>query len=238
MSLSSAVSVVQRASPSRRRLFTRSALAVGTLGMLLAPPRTADAQTSSEQEARTAPRQRSGWELRIPSGGLVPAGAQRGVLKDAHLSAVQLSYAFRPSLAVTGTAGWARSRDLVSANDPKLDVFTYDLGVEARGPELFTGRAVAFSPFAGAGAGARSYNHRNVDIDATHNVAAYGTVGGELGMGRFGVRLEVRDYVTGFKPLSGEGTARARRRGPDGWRAVQQARRAAGLGNRARPCPR
>ena len=211
MSFSSAGPVAQRASRASRRVLTRSALiAGGTLGMLLASARTADAQTSPEQEARTAPQQRTGWEFRIPSGGLIPTGAQRGVLKDAHLSAVQVSYAVRPSLALTGTAGWARSRDLASANDPKLDVFTYDLGAEARGPELFTGRAVTFSPFAGAGAGARSYNHRKLDIDATHNLAAYGAVGGELGMGRVGVRLEVRDYVAGFKPPSGVGTARTR----------------------------
>ena len=35
--------------------------------------------------------------------------------------------------------------------------------------------------------------------DATHNLAGYATVGGELGMGRVGLRLEVRDYVTGFE---------------------------------------
>jgi hypothetical protein len=69
---------------------------------------------------------------------------------------------------------------------------------------------VTFTPFAGVGAGARSYNYRNLDVDATHNVAGYGTVGGELGMGRVGLRLEVRDYVTGFKPLVGGGTADTR----------------------------
>jgi hypothetical protein len=146
----------------------------------------------------------------VPSGGLLPTGAQRGAIKDAHLSALQVSYALRPSLAVTSTVGWARSRDLASANDPKLDVFTYDLGVEARGRERFSGRAVTFSPFAGAGAGARSYNHRKLDVDATHNVAAYGAVGGELGIGRVGLRLEVRDYVAGFKPLTGPGAASTR----------------------------
>jgi hypothetical protein len=35
-------------------------------------------------------------------------------------------------------------------------------------------------------------------------------VGGELGVGRVGVRLEVRDYVTGFKPLAGIGTSATR----------------------------
>ena len=58
--------------------------------------------------------------------------------------------------------------------------------------------------------GARSYNYRNLDVDATHNVAAYAATGGEVNAGRVGVRLEVRDYVAGFKPLTGAGTASTR----------------------------
>jgi hypothetical protein len=172
------------------------------LGSLFAPLRTSAAQTS--------PGTRGPWEFRVPSGGLLPTGAQRDALKDAHLTGAQVSYAIHPAFALTATLGWARSRDLVSANDPKLDVFTYDLGAEARTPEWFVGRAVTFSPFVGAGAGARSYKHRKLDVDATHNVAGYGAVGGELGMGRIGVRLEARDYLTGFKPLVGSGGASTR----------------------------
>ena len=79
---------------------------------------------------------------------------------------------------------------------------------EARAPRWISGNGVAFTPFAGAGAGGRSYNYRNLDVDATHNLAAYGSVGGELGVGRVHVRLEARDYVAGFKPLSGGGASR------------------------------
>jgi hypothetical protein len=32
-----------------------------------------------------------------------------------------------------------------------------------------------------------------------------GDFGGELGVGRVGLRVEVRNYVTGFKPLVGVG---------------------------------
>jgi hypothetical protein len=49
-----------------------------------------------------------------------------------------------------------------------------------------------------------------VDVDATHTLAGYAVVGGELGMGRVGLRLEARDYVTGFRPLIGGGGARTR----------------------------
>jgi hypothetical protein len=170
--------------------------------VLLGAPRATDAQT--------VPVQPDSWEFRIPVGGLVPTGEQRASLKDAHLTAAQLSYVVRPPFAITATVAWARSRDLASVGDPRLDVFAYDLGAEARAPKWFADRAVTFRPFVGAGAGGRSYNHRTLDLDATHDIAGYGTVGGELGARRVGLRVEVRDYVTGFKPLVGSGSAKTR----------------------------
>lgn len=160
--------------------------------------------------AQTSPTRASAWELRFTSGAFVPTGEQRNSLKDGQMSAAQLSWVVRPSVAITGTFGWARSRDLASAETPKLDVFSSDVGVELRGAEWFADRAVTFSPFAGLGAGARSYNYRNLDVDATNNLAGYGAVGGELGIGRVGLRLEVRDYATGFKPLVGAGSSATR----------------------------
>jgi hypothetical protein len=177
-------------------------IAIVALGLLLSATHTADAQVP-------APRGRT-WELRVTSGAFVPTGNQRNSLEDAHVTAAQLSWVLRPSLAITGTFAWARSRDLRSVDTPKLDVFTSDLGVEARRGRWFADRAVTFSPFLGLGAGARSYNYRKLDVDATNNLAGYASAGGELGIGRVGVRLEVRDYVTGFKPLVGGGPADTR----------------------------
>lgn len=154
-----------------------------------------------------APAPARSWEFRLTSGALVPTGDQRNGLKDARADAVQVSWIVRPSLALTGTLGWARSRDLGSVDTPKLDVFTSDLGFEVRSAPWFADRAVTFSPFAGLGAGARSYNYRTREVDATYNIAGYAAAGGEIGVGRVGVRLEVRDYATGFKPLVGGGTA-------------------------------
>jgi hypothetical protein len=202
MPTSTAVSVSERVSHSVRQRLSRAALtAAATVGLLVAS-RTAAAQTPVSQA--------NAWELRVTSGAFVPTGSQRNVVKDAQVTAAQLSWLVRPSFALTGTFGWARSRDLETADTPKLDVFTYDLGGEARGVEMFAGRRVTLSPFVGAGAGARSYNYRKLDVAATHNVAAYGTVGGELGMGRVGLRLEVRDYLAGFKPLTGAGRSDVR----------------------------
>jgi hypothetical protein len=129
-------------------------------------------------------------------------GLPRGFdFKRANLTAAQLLYVVRPDLAVTATLGWARSRDNV---EQRLDVFSYDLGVEARPARWEVGSGITLSPFIGVGAGARSYNSRNSDSDATHRIAAYASVGADLAIRRVHLRLEVRDYVSGS---SGQGTS-------------------------------
>ncbi len=151
--------------------------------------------------AQTATAEKSKFEFLMSSGSLVPTGTEPNRIKRGDLSTAQLSYLVLPRVAVTTTIGWARSRDLVAIGAPKLDVFTYDLGTEVRANSWPIGRAVTLTPLAGLGAGARSYNYRSLDVDATHNLAAYGSAGGELGYRRVRLRVEVRDYVSGFKPL-------------------------------------
>jgi hypothetical protein len=168
------------------------------------------AMLAPRAESQSAAATPGKWELRIASGVFVPTGALRSSVKNAELSALQLSWSLRPSLALTGSVGWARSRDAASIDAAKLDVFTADLGVEARGTQWFAGRAVTVAPFIGAGAGAQSYNYRSLDFAATNNAGAYATMGGEIGIGRIGVRFEARDYAAGFKPLRGVGASAMR----------------------------
>ncbi|MEQ1857224.1 MAG: hypothetical protein ABL963_12165 [Longimicrobiales bacterium] len=172
-------------------------VAVATLGLTVFSANAAQGQS-------TVPQARA-WEFRVPGGAFVPTGDQRDALDDAHVTAIQVSRVLRPQLAVTGTFGWARSHDLVTVGAPKLDVFTSDIGIEARSAERSIDGPVAISLFAGLGGGIRSYNHRNLHVDASHNLAGYGSVGAELGMGRVGVRVEVRDYVSGFEHHVGVG---------------------------------
>ena len=166
--------------------------------------------TAPAARAQTAPSARNTFEVLTSSGALIPTGTERSAIKDAPLSTIQASYVMHSRFAVTAMFGWARSRDLETANTPKLDVFTYDIGAEARAPQMNASESVSFTPFAGIGAGARSYNYRKLDVDATHNLAGYASAGGELGMGRVHLRLEMRDYVAGFKPLTGLGTSTTR----------------------------
>jgi hypothetical protein len=153
----------------------------------------ASAQTSAAQTP--APEARS-WEFRVSSGAFVPTGDQRNLIKDGQVSAAQLSWVVNPSMAITGTFAWARSRDLTNADTPKIDVFTSDVGVESRPVQWFVNAPVSVSPFVGLGAGVRTYNPRSEGIGTANAAIGYASVGGELGIGRVGVRLEVRDYIS------------------------------------------
>ncbi|MEO8620757.1 MAG: hypothetical protein ABI625_06815 [bacterium] len=187
----------------------RSLLTVAALGCTVGTASTLSAQTTDSSAAPTPASQKK-WEFLMTSGAVVPTGAERSAIKRGNLSAAQLTYVARPALALTATVGWARTRDIASAGDPKLDVFTYDVGAEVRSNRWNADQAVTVRPFAGIGAGARSYNYRSLDINATHNAAAYASMGGEAGYRRVRVRIEARDYVTGYKPLVGSGTSDTR----------------------------
>jgi hypothetical protein len=150
-----------------------------------------------------------GFELRPYAGAYIPTGAQRDLLKDAVIVGAQASYRVTPQFAVTGTVGWSPSKDRITIGDETLDLYQYDIGGELRAPSWFTSGAWDFTPFAGLGVGGRTYDYRDLDVDAKTNVAGYGVLGGELGFGRTGIRVEARDYVSRFKPFDG-GDAKTR----------------------------
>ena len=175
---------------------------IGVVAMFLASTRPVEAQSPSQPPAA--------WECYVSGGWLMPTGAQRASIKRADLTAVVVSYAPRPSFAITGTFEWARSHDLAIAGEPKLDVFICDVGAEARAAQMSLGGAWMVAPFVGIGGGARSYNIPKLPVDPTYNLAAYGSVGGEFAIHRVHLRLEVRDNVSSFKPLAGGGKAATR----------------------------
>jgi hypothetical protein len=145
----------------------------------------------------------SGFEIRPYAGAFIPTGQQRDFLKDAVIVGGQASYRIVPQLALTGTLGWSPSKDRVTPGDQTLDVWQYDLGAELRAPSWLASGAWDFTPFAGLGAGGRTYNYRDLDVNSKTNFAGFGTLGGELGFGRIGLRVEGRDYVSQFKPFTG-----------------------------------
>lgn len=198
----SAPATAPRSRTTPRSLGRLALTAVGAVALLVAMSPSAIAQS--------APAQKPGLEFLVSTGGVVPTGALRDAIKSGKLTAAQLSWRVRPSLAFTATFGWARTRDIADLSSPKVDILSYDVGAELRAPQWGSGHGLTFRPFAGVGAGARSYDYRHRDQDATYNLATYGSAGGELGLGRIRLRMELRDYVTGFTSLNG-GAPSARR---------------------------
>ncbi len=164
--------------------------------------------TSGAAHAQSSITKSPGFELIVPSGTVVPTGAQEDDMKRSSLTAVQVSYGLRPDLVLTSTSGWARTSTLGQGRQGKLDLFTYDGGVEYRLPRRTADRRINFKPFAGAGIGARTHNYRDAATATTHNLATYASAGGELGVARVRVRVEVRDYLTWVTPLGSADSAR------------------------------
>jgi len=158
--------------------------------------------------AESSPSPSPHWEFVMSSGALLPTGAHREAITRGALSTAQLTRVVRPSFAVNATFGWARSRDRAFAGDSKVDVLTYDAGAELRARRMGLGRGITLRPFAGIGIGARSYDYRHIDRDTAHGLAAYGSVGGELGAGSVRLRLEARDNLAGFSLTDGPGEDR------------------------------
>jgi hypothetical protein len=177
---------------------------VATVALLLASLTTTAGVAHAQSSVATTP----GFELLIPSGTLVPTGAQVDDVKRGSLMAIQLSYGLRPDLVLTSTTGWVRTTPLGLGADATLDLFTYDAGVEYRLARRTGDRRVNVKPFTGAGVGARTHSYRHVDVASTHNPAMYASVGGEVGLSRVRVRLEVRDYLTWVTPSGTSGGTR------------------------------
>jgi hypothetical protein len=189
-----AVADTVHAQRKERAMLKPAATVVFVLTILLTTSGLAHAQST----ASTKP----GFELLVPSGTIVPTGAQEEDVKRANVTAVQISYGLRPDFVLTSTVGWARAKPLGLGPEAKLDLFTYDGGVEYRLPRRSADRRVGFKPFTGVGVGARTHSYRHVDVATRHSLATYVSTGGELGLSRVRVRLEVRDYLT-WVTLSG-----------------------------------
>jgi len=176
---------------------------VATVALVLATLLSTSELAHGQSSVPTKP----GFELLVPSGTVVSTGAPEDNVKRAAVTAVQLSYGLRPDLVLTSTIGWARTTTIGIGPEAKLDLFTYDAGVEYRLPRRSADRRINFKPFTGVGVGARSRRYRHVDVATTQNLTTYASVGGELGLARVRVRLEVRDYLTWAAPFGTSGTS-------------------------------
>jgi hypothetical protein len=145
--------------------------------------------------------------LRPFVGAYIPTADQRDFLKDAVLVGTQASWRPIDQLSVTGSFAWAPSKDKISAGNQKLDAFQYDLGLELRSAETNVG---IVSPFVAGGLGARTYSYRDLNVDSKTNFDGYGGLGFDASAGMLRIRVEGRDYVSRFQPLTGGGSTKTR----------------------------
>jgi hypothetical protein len=150
------------------------------------------------------------FEFRPFVGAYIPTGDQRDLLKDAVLAGAQLSWHALPAVAFTGSFGWSPSKDRISAGNQTLDIYQYDVGAELRTPSSYGGGVWNFTPFVGLGLGGRTYSYRDLDVGSKTNFDGYGALGGDVNFGPIGFRIEGRDYVSQFKPLTGSGDTKTR----------------------------
>lgn len=161
--------------------------------------------------ARTALAQSTaGVELRPFVGAFIPTGDQRDFLKDAVLVGAQASWRVVPVLALTGTFAWSPTKDRISAGNQTLDIYQYDVGAELRAPSGLNAGVAELTPFIGLGVGGRTYDYRDLSVSSKTDVDGYGALGGDLGFGPIALRIEARDYVSQFKPLTGTGSTKTR----------------------------
>jgi Outer membrane protein beta-barrel domain len=151
-----------------------------------------------------------GLEVRPFVGAYIPTGDQRDFLKDAVLVGGQASWSVIPAFAITGTFGWSPTKDRITAGNQTLDIFQYDLGAELRAASWYDGGLITLTPFVGLGAGGRTYSYRDLNVDSKTNFDGYGALGGDVGFGPVALRIEARDYVSQFKPLTGSGDTKTR----------------------------
>jgi len=174
-----------------------SSLARGSFAALIA---LALSSGTGQKVAAQQPTHR--FELVPFSAAFVPTGAQSNTLESGFGAGLLGAYAFNRHLSAVGRFAYSSTEDRSTANED-VNVFTYDIGAEA-GTEKQLTTALRIRPFLGLGFGGRAYDFDDRESESQFDVTGYGSGGAELMMGRFGWRVELRNYVSGFKGLSGE----------------------------------
>ena len=150
------------------------------------------------------------FELR-PFGSLyVPVGSHADDFKSAAAYGLQAGLELSSSFHVLASGLWMDGRSKIPAFvDNGLTMWQFDLGVEANALHSLPGSWL-FRPFAGAGAGARTYDYRQSGFETSTCTAGYVALGTEFQRSVLAFRLESRGYATCFKqPFTGKSLNRA-----------------------------
>ena len=136
-------------------------------------------------------------EIRPWIGARIPTGPQGDIFRTAPVYGAQAAIEMTRTFHMIGTLAWSPGQSRMDVVDQDVDVFEYDLGVEYNFL-IPLSDAWDLKPFAGGGAGARTYLYGSRDLESSTPLTAYGSLGTELQRGRAAFRIESRGYLHGF----------------------------------------
>ena len=144
-------------------------------------------------------------ELRPFAGRYVPMGAMSDDFKSASLFGAQGALELSHNFHVLASLGWTDGRATIPAlSSDRMNVWQYDVGLEVNGYKDI-GYGWLFRPFAGAGAGARTYDYDALEVSRKTCTSGYGALGTEFQKLSIALRFESRGYVTCFtQPLTND----------------------------------
>lgn len=146
-------------------------------------------------------------ELRPFVGAYVPTGDQSNLFKSGTMFGVQGALEFKPTFHLLGTFSWIPAHNKYTGFDENVSIFGYDLGAEFAFVQPL-GSGWELKPFAGLGAGARTYAFKASGLSDKTCAAAYGALGSEFQLDRVALRLEARDNVFCYRsPVAGISSA-------------------------------
>jgi hypothetical protein len=167
--------------------------AIGTVLLIL----TVVSETAGAQQSIL-----SRFQTRTTVGAFIPTGAHGNLFDAGPAFGSQVSFKVNETFSIVG-AFLRSSSEEESPTSDEVDIYQYDIGAEA-GTSVMGSARWHLRPYIGVGIGGRSYNYADITGEAQHNLAGYASAGAQLQLGRAGIRLEARDYVSNFKGLSGE----------------------------------
>lgn len=137
------------------------------------------------------------FEFRPFAGAYVPTGRQSDAFGSAFTAGTQGAVDLTRSIALVGNFAWIHGTDRLSDLGSRVETYQYDAGLEL-GLSRPVEAAFMFRPFLGIGGGGRTYGYKDPG-HATKTVATgHGALGTEFLFGRTALRIELRDYVSGY----------------------------------------
>ena len=177
-----------------KRIVTRARVGTAVIAALFAVASTGGSQ---ELTGGFTP------EIRPFVGVYVPTGAMQDQFESASMAGLQIAVELNRNFHVLGSVGWTHVHTKLSMARDLTDIWQYDIGVEGNLIHPLNDLWL-LRPFAGIGAGGRTYDYRAPGVGSRRCTAGYGSLGTELQRGDVAFRLEGRDYLSCFEsPVTG-----------------------------------